>query len=149
MRILVIADCPVAELVRKGLEPDGTAVEAASTNTPLDVAGSAFKYDAVLLESGQVKAPGWERVAAWRREGLDAHVLVVLPKHSNGEERAAYLDAGADGCLLHPLSLDELKAHLRALHRRAQMQPSPVRRVHDLELNTARAAPSAPAGRFT
>jgi len=137
MRILIIADQPTADLVRKDLIADGTTVETVAPNSPLVLDSGAVKYDAILLEQNQPREPGWSHVASWRREGLSAHVLVLLPKNSEGTERAAYLDAGADIILLHPLSLVELKAHLRALQRRSRMQHTPVRRVHDLELNTA------------
>jgi DNA-binding response OmpR family regulator len=137
MRVLLITDRGVKEAIRAGLQEEGMAVEAVDDLERADFKLRTRSYEAVLLDQRHLGEPGYGQLLRWRREGVNAHLLVLLPRTAGGVERAACLDAGADACLQHPLSLQELKAHLRALRRRDGGPPSPVRRVHDLEINPA------------
>src|SRR2546430_710480 len=108
MRILVIADPFITNLVRDGLAEDDMTVEAMAGS---GLNGTLPDCETILLDPKQLQEPGWAQVAHWRREGLESHIVILSPRNSAGAERAAYLDAGADLCLLHPLSVEELKAH--------------------------------------
>lgn len=137
MRLLVIGEQAPIELVRLGLRDDGLTIEPATGTDLRELDDRLRRYDAILLDQHSLQEPGWSHLARWRREGLEAQILVLLPEDSDGAVRAAYLDAGADICLMRPLSVEELRAHMRALKRRTHLQKSPVRRVHDLEINSA------------
>src|SRR5207244_2654213 len=137
MRILLITDSSLVDSIEPGLEEDGLSVEAVDALDRADFKLKTRSYEAVLLDQKQGRTESCSYLLRWRREGVSAHLLVVLPRSSSAGDRAACLDAGADACLCHPLNLDELRAHLRALRRREVQHTLPVRRVHDLEINTA------------
>jgi DNA-binding response OmpR family regulator len=136
MRILLIADQALAEMMRPVFEEDDFLADRAHAASAAETKLRAAEYDAVLLDQGVLKSLCNPCLLRWRRDGLRAHVLVLLPRDSTSAERAACLDAGADAYLLHPLSVEELRAHLRVLRRRDRVT-NPIRRVHDLEINTA------------
>jgi two-component system copper resistance phosphate regulon response regulator CusR len=135
----------LAERVRRGLSKDGITASAVRGGAQRTLGGRASADDVVLLDcllGGSLNYASLLR--RWRGESL-AHLMVLLPHDSSSAARAACLDAGADVCLLEPLTVNELRAHLRALSRRvaapstqetpARRPFSPVRRVHDLEIN--------------
>ena len=137
MRFLLIADRSQAEGLLSILKEDGLSADIC---TNLDVAGFKLKrsgYQVVLIVRKESDAGNVAFLQRWRRDGIRAHVVLLLPRTSGAHDRAACLDAGADACLTQPVSNEELRAYLRALHRREHTPPSPVRRVHDLEINTA------------
>jgi two-component system, OmpR family, response regulator len=131
MRILFVVERTLAEAMQPVFEEDGflDVVHSAEARAP------ATEYGAVLLDQSVVKSQCNDYLLRWRRDGLQAHVLVLLPRESTSAERAACLDAGADAYLLRPLSVEELRAHLGVLRRRDRVA-SAIRRVHDLEINT-------------
>ncbi len=81
-----------------------------------DVAGSV--PDAVVLDVGLPDIDGLEVCRVLRREGNRVPVL-MLTARDTVSDRIDGLDAGADDYLVKPFDIDELKARLRALLRRA------------------------------
>jgi DNA-binding response OmpR family regulator len=102
MRILFVVERSLAEAMQPVFEEDGflDVVHSAEARVP------AAEYGAVLLDQSVVKSQCNDYLLSWRRDGLRAHVLVLLPRESTSAERAACLDAGADAYLLHPLSVE-------------------------------------------
>jgi DNA-binding response OmpR family regulator len=135
MRLLLITGRSVANALLPRLKEDGVFVEVADSSEEGDARLRASAYDAVVLDQLHVEECGRAQLLRWRREGVKAHVLVLLPADSGPAERTACFDGGADVCLEHPLNPEELRAHLGALRRRVQRQTVPVRRVHDLVIN--------------
>ena len=136
MRALFVTTRSLAESLRPTLAEEGVVVEVAGRGGPPDAEGGAEGYDVLILDRDRLGG-GCACLLRWRRAGLKAHVVVVFPQECDSRERADALDAGADAFLLQPLCAQELLAHFRALKRRQGQDPSPVRRVHDLEINTA------------
>jgi len=136
MRILFVTDPSLAEMMQSLLEADGLHVDVADSVESAEAGVLAEEYGAILLDQTVLGPRYHEHVLRWRRNGLRAHVLVLLPRESSSVDRAGCLDAGADAYLLRPLSVEELRAHLRVLQRRDRPSTN-VRRVHDLEINTA------------
>ncbi|MBI1914442.1 MAG: response regulator transcription factor [Planctomycetes bacterium] len=136
MRILFVAEQALAEAMLPVFEEDGFVADVADSSELAEAAVQAVEYGVVLLDQGVLNSQCNEYLLRWRRDGLRAHVLVLLPRDSSSIERAHCLDAGADAYLLRPLSVEELRAHLRVLRRRDRVV-SAIRRVHDLEINTA------------
>lgn len=135
-RILLISDRPAESSLELLLANEG-AVETCEDLDRANFKLQTRSYETVVLDLKQTPGANYSFLLRWRREGVDAHLIVVLPRGSGSSDRAATLDAGADACLVHPLANEELSAHLRALQRRSKSVGSPVRRIHDLEINTA------------
>jgi DNA-binding response OmpR family regulator len=137
MRLLLIADSTLAKELKPCLQRDGVTLDPVDSVERADAKFATRNYEAVLVDSRFARGTCPACLTRWRREGVAAHLLVVLPRASTAGDRAACLDAGADNCLTHPLWAEELAAFLRALRRRDTHQMSPVRRVHDLEIDSA------------
>jgi DNA-binding response OmpR family regulator len=135
MRLLLVTGRAVAASVRRGLRGQGLSVTATGRVEQADRELRKSACRVVLLDQGHLRAPAVPHLLRWRREGVNARLLVLLPANASGEDKAACLDAGADACLLHPLSSVELRAQLRALDRRDLPRPSPTLQVHDLKLD--------------
>jgi DNA-binding response OmpR family regulator len=135
MRVLLIVDRQLAEALKPGLAQDQCLVEFTDTPEKADYRAQTEEYDAVVVDRDVMRDGLLSSLLRWRRSGLKAHVLVLLPAVGTGQDRTSVLDAGADSYLLRPVNEDELRARLRAL-RRQQESLDPVRRIHDLEINT-------------
>jgi DNA-binding response OmpR family regulator len=136
MKALFVAERALVRPLRTVLAEDGVAVELAEQPARADFKVQSQDYDVVLLDRDRLGGRAYSHLLRWRRDGLKAHVLVLLPGDCVAGERADALDAGADGCLLQPLCPEELRAYLRALRRRTESLHSPVWKIHDLEINT-------------
>jgi DNA-binding response OmpR family regulator len=133
VRILFIGDPRRQSLLIPGLKNHGLMIES---EPALDSAGFKLEtrsYDAVLFDgmAEEVEAT----LPCWRRKGIKAHIIALLPHGCSALDRAHCLDAGSDVSLTHPINIEELCAHLRALRRRDHSTRAPVQRVHDLEIN--------------
>jgi DNA-binding response OmpR family regulator len=135
MRIFFVTGRSLAEAMGPALVEDGFAVGMADTTDRGEYRGPPSGADAILLDREFLPGGSYECLLRWRRSGVRAHVLVLLPRDSTTAERTDCLDAGADAYLLQPLAAEELRAHLRVLRRRDERPVQPVRRVHDLEIN--------------
>lgn len=136
MRALFLTERSLAESLQAALAADGVAVEVAEQVARADFKVRTEFYDAVLLDRDRLGDLGYARLARWRRGGLNAHVLVLLPGDCAAAERAALLTAGADAYLLRPFCVEELRARFSALGRRPAPAASAVLRAHDLEIDT-------------
>jgi two-component system response regulator MprA len=78
--------------------------------------------DAVVLDIGLPDIDGLEVCRLLRREGNRVPILMLTARDAIAD-RIDGLDAGADDYLVKPFDVDELKARLRALLRRASGEP--------------------------
>ena len=138
MRILLVEDeRKISAYVRRGLEEDGYAVDAAFTGPEaLRYAGKA-EYDAVVLDILLPEMDGIAVCRELRKQGVGAAVLMLTARDTI-DDRVAGLDAGADDYLVKPFAMKELLARLRALARRTVETPrTPVLTIGDLSLDPA------------
>jgi two-component system response regulator MprA len=119
MRILVVEDeRPVRDALERVLRTAGYEVEVAEDGDAALTALSATTPDALVLD---VVLPGLDGLEVCRRlraAGQQVPVLMVTALDAVAD-RVAGLDAGADDYLVKPFSIEELRARMRALLRRA------------------------------
>jgi two-component system, OmpR family, response regulator MprA len=119
MRLLVVDDDrALREVLRRALSLAGYDVllTESGAGALAEIAGSI--PDAVVLDVGLPDIDGLEVCRLLRREGNRVPVLMLTARDAVSD-RIDGLDAGADDYLVKPFDIDELKARLRALLRRA------------------------------
>jgi two-component system, OmpR family, response regulator MprA len=119
MRLLVVDDDRgLREVLRRALTLAGYEVRLAETGADAlsEMAGGV--PDAMVLDVGLPDIDGLEVCRLLRREGNRVPVLMLTARDAVSD-RIDGLDAGADDYLVKPFDIDELKARLRALLRRA------------------------------
>jgi DNA-binding response OmpR family regulator len=137
LRVLLIEDHkPMLRAIKQGLEEEGFAVDVASDGEEGNYKAKTANYDVIILDLMLPKIDGLSLLQRWRREGMNAHILVLTAKGSI-EDKVHGLDLGADDYLTKPFQWEELLARLRALIRRGHQVKDPVLRILDLEIDTA------------
>ncbi len=138
MRILVVEDeKKVASFIRRGLEEEGYAVDAAEDGeTGLAMALDGV-HDLILLD---VHLPGRNGFDVLRelRDRKSTVPVLLLTVRATIEDKVLGLDSGADDYLTKPFAFQELLARVRALLRRRGEERSAVLQVADLTLDPAR-----------
>ncbi|HEY2260033.1 MAG TPA: response regulator transcription factor [Solirubrobacteraceae bacterium] len=119
MRVLVVDDDRrLRDVLRRALMLSGYEIRLAETGSEALAEVSAGVPDAVVLDVGLPDIDGLEVCRLLRRERNRVPVLMLTARDAVSD-RIDGLDAGADDYLIKPFDIDELKARLRALLRRA------------------------------
>jgi two-component system, OmpR family, response regulator MprA len=119
MRLLVVDDDrALREVLRRALELAGYEVVLTESGAGALAEVSGSVPDAVVLDIGLPDIDGLEVCRLLRREGNRVPVLMLTARDAVSD-RIDGLDAGADDYLVKPFDIDELKARIRALLRRA------------------------------
>jgi two-component system, OmpR family, response regulator MprA len=151
MRLLVVDDDRrLRDVLRRALTLSGYEVRLSETGAEALSAVVQDGPDAVVLDVGLPDIDGLEVCRLLRREGNRVPVLMLTARDAVSD-RIDGLDAGADDYLVKPFDVDELRARLRALLRRAGSEGDDVDgglRFADLRLDPGRHG-VAVAGRFT
>src|SRR3989440_10174900 len=135
VRILVVEDEPkMADLIKRGLEHEGYAVDLARDGDEALWAAREFAFDAIVLDAMIPEPDGFEVCRTLRSEGRWTPVLLLTARDAC-DDRVLGLDAGADDYLTKPFSFAELFARLRALTRRDLGARPAVLVVGDLVLD--------------
>ena len=125
MRLLVVDDDrALRDVLRRALMLAGYDVRLTDTGAGALAEVTATVPDAVVLDIGLPDIDGLEVCRLLRREGNRVPVLMLTARDAVSD-RIDGLDAGADDYLVKPFDIDELKARLRALLRRAGSEASP------------------------
>ena len=135
MRILVVEDeKKTASFVKKALEAEGFAVDAANNGDDGLTLAQLTPYDAVVLD---IMLPGRDGLGVLKQlRGRRSNVPVLLLSARGAvEERVEGLNAGADDYLAKPFALAELLARVRALVRRHDNR-SVLLQLGNLAVNT-------------
>ena len=118
-RILVVEDdAPLGEGVKAGLEDAGHVVDWVRDGRHGREALANGEYAAAILDLGLPRLDGLALLREIRARN-DATPVLILTARDTVEDRVRGLDAGADDYLVKPFALDELKARMRSLSRRA------------------------------
>lgn len=137
MRLLLVEDDTLlGRGVVAGLAQSGLAVDWVQTGGDADAALATTTYDAVILDLGLPDQDGLALLRQRRAAGDKTPVLVLTARDTIAE-RVSGLDAGGDDYMVKPFDLDELKARLRALMRRATGEAAPVLRNGRVVLDPA------------
>jgi two-component system copper resistance phosphate regulon response regulator CusR len=135
MRLLLVEDEPLlARRLRRGLQEESYAVDVALTGREARNLVVESPYDLVVLDLMLPDASGFDLLTAWRRDGLDAPVL-VLTARDRLDDKLRGFEAGADDYLTKPFAFEELLARVRSLLRRRQSRPAEVLQFADLRLD--------------
>lgn len=137
MRVLVVEDEPkMADLLRRGLEREGYAVDLAANGDDAIWSATEVDYDVIVLDV-MIPAPDGLAVCKELRRRERWAPILMLTARDAIDDRVRGLDAGADDYLPKPFAFPELFARLRSLSRR-DVQPRPsILQVDDLCLDPA------------
>jgi len=118
MRILVVDD---EKLLVKGikfnLESEGWQVEAAYDGAEGVELARTGRFDIILLDLMMPKVDGLE--ACMRIREFSSVPIIMLTAKSEDMDKIIGFEYGADDYVTKPFNILELKARIRALHRRA------------------------------
>jgi two-component system response regulator MprA len=117
-KVLVDDDPQLRDALTRALELDGYAVSTASNGVKALEAVSSARPDVMVLDVMMPYVGGLD-VCRTLRDRKDRLPILVLTARDEVGDRVAGLDAGADDYLTKPFALEELRARLRALLRRA------------------------------
>jgi DNA-binding response OmpR family regulator len=137
MRILLVEDeRKISAYVKRGLEEEGYAVDAAYTGREALDWAAVVEFDLIVLDILLPELDGLAVCRELRRSDVRTPILMLTARDAI-DDRVAGLDAGADDYLVKPFAMRELLARLRALTRRAaDAEKSTVLQVADLTLDT-------------
>ncbi|MCX5970775.1 MAG: response regulator transcription factor [Coprothermobacterota bacterium] len=138
MRILLVEDeRNISTYVKRGLEEQGYAVDAAYTGREALDWVDSVSFDIIVLDILLPELDGLSVCRELRKRG-NRTVILMLTARDSVDDRVTGLDAGADDYLVKPFAIKELLARLRALSRRsAEMPKTSVLRVANLSLDLA------------
>jgi len=93
-----------------------------------------WPYDVILLDVMLPKLDGIEVCRQLRSRACQIPILMLTAKGANADVLSG-LEAGADDYVMKSCALDQLLARMRALHRRGQVNATPLLRWGDLCLD--------------
>lgn len=136
MRLLVVEDEDLlrARLV-KALSDNGYVVDSASDGKAGLFHATEYGYDAAIIDLGLPEIDGITLIRTIRAKGLVFPIL-ILTARDNWSDKVQGLDAGADDYVVKPFQIEEIRARLNALLRRAAGFAKPSLEFGPLSLDT-------------
>ena len=135
MRILIVEDeKKVAGFIKKGLEEETYAVDAAYDGEEGLHLGAEGQYDLIILDIMLPKVDGLEILSQLRAQGSDVPILLLTAKDAV-DDRVTGLNKGADDYLTKPFAFSELLARVRVLLRRGKAEVKTILQISDLTLD--------------
>jgi DNA-binding response OmpR family regulator len=133
--VLLIEDEPgIVDFIKRGLQAEGFAVEAALDGEQGEQLALRGGYDAIVLDLMLPGRDGLEVLASVRRATPNVPVI-VLTARGGIDDRVHGLEAGAVDYLVKPFSLAELVARVRAHLRIIAEASSSTLRAEDIEID--------------
>lgn len=138
MRVLIVDDeRKITAYVKRGLEEQGYAVDAAYTGREALEWVDVVAFDVIVLDVMLPEVDGVTVCRTLRERGIRVPILMLTARDTI-DDRVIGLDAGADDYVVKPFAIKELLARLRALTRRATDAPkSTIIKVADVTLDTS------------
>jgi two-component system response regulator QseB len=129
MRILIVEDDKIiGDGLLIALKLEGYAADWVEDTESGSLAFKTHSYDMILLDIGLPDGSGLDLLTEIRAQKCETPIL-MLTAYDNVSYKVQGLDAGADDYLIKPFKLDELKARIRALHRRREGRSNPLIKV--------------------
>lgn len=114
------------ELYSDFLAGAGFSVEGSSTGEQAIAEARRVLPDVIVMDLGLPRMNGWEAIQLLKSEAATRHIPVLaLTGHVQPQFAERARDAGADGVLLKPCSLDQLLREIERLLRREEHAPHP------------------------
>jgi DNA-binding response OmpR family regulator len=136
MRVLVVEDeHKIANSIKKGLEQESYAVDAAFDGEYGFDLASTEEYDVIILDVMLPKMDGVELCNKLRGKNIHTPILILTAK-GELDDKVNGLNAGADDYLIKPFAFAELIARIKALTRRPKQAQRTTLKVADLTLDT-------------
>ena len=132
--LLVEDEHRLSNVIKKGLEEDGFAVDAAYDGEEGRYMAENEDYDLIILDVMLPKIDGVEICRQLRSKSNKTPIL-MLTARSTLEDKVAGLDSGADDYLTKPFAFLELRSRIQALLRRSRQEATPAIKLSDLELD--------------
>src|SRR5258708_15517485 len=140
----------MSSVLRRAFVEDGYAVDVEARGHEAVWRASEVDFDAVILDVGLPDISGFDVCRELRGRGQWMPILMLTARDAV-YDLVQGLDCGADDYVTKPFELDEIRARLRALIRRAPVARPATMSVGDLELDPGcragapRTAPRRPA----
>lgn len=124
MRILLIEDEAQLQIqIQQQLEADGYMVDTCSNGEEGLFCASEYPLDAAIIDIGLPGISGLDVIKKLRDQGSLLPIL-ILTARDNWQDKVNGLETGGDDYLAKPFQMEELKARVKALLRRATGAPS-------------------------
>lgn len=135
MRLLLVEDDPdLTDYLYDQLSAVGYAVDVVHNVGDANALMPLFEYALVILDLGLPDGEGLELLKTWRRRDYVVPVLILTGRDA-WYERVDGLKAGADDYLGKPFHIEELKARIQVLIRRAHYEESAFLKRGELTLD--------------
>lgn len=136
MRLLIIEDeITLREQLAESLSRDGFAVDQAADGREGLYLGEEFDYDLAVIDLGLPGIDGVTLIKQLRSKGRSMPIL-ILTARDQWQDKVEGLEAGGDDYLTKPFHIEELKARVNALLRRAAGHASSEINYGELTLDT-------------
>jgi heavy metal response regulator len=137
MRILIVEDeKSLADILKKGLEEEGYAVDLAYNGEDGLFLAENEPSDLILLDIMLPIVDGMTILKKIRKAGVRTPVLMLTAKDTLAD-KVSGLDSGADDYLTKPFQFEELLARIRALLRRNSEAKTSMIEIEDLVIDMA------------
>ncbi|GBE41887.1 transcriptional activator protein CzcR [bacterium BMS3Bbin09] len=137
MRILIVEDeKSLADIIRKGLEEEGYAVDVAYNGEEGLYLAENEPSDIIILDIMLPGVDGMTILKKIRKAGVRTPVIMLTAKDTL-MDKISGLDSGADDYLTKPFLFEELLARIRALLRRNSEVKTSIVEIGDLVIDMA------------
>ncbi|GBE03218.1 transcriptional activator protein CzcR [bacterium BMS3Abin09] len=137
MRILIVEDeKSLADIIRKGLEEEGYAVDVAYNGEEGLYLAENEPSDIIILDIMLPGVDGMTILKKIRKAGVRTPVIMLTAKDTL-MDKISGLDSGADDYLTKPFLFEELLARIRVLLRRNSEVKTSIVEIGDLVIDMA------------